>query len=79
MLRCHDYFLIFFGRDRLRSSVGNAGSRNNHEHGRIVSVSELLLTVTPYTAGLANRFHIPVLEKEMRKKPSDETQHKSTT
>jgi hypothetical protein len=34
-------------------SVGSAGSSNNHEHGRIVSVSELLFTVTPYTAGLA--------------------------
>ncbi|HEX6281475.1 MAG TPA: hypothetical protein VFZ67_04550 [Nitrososphaera sp.] len=38
------------------SSSGSAGSSNNHEHGRIVSVSELLLTVTPYTAGLAIGF-----------------------
>ena len=37
-------------------SVGSAGSSDNHEHGRIVSVSELLLTVTPYTAGLAIGF-----------------------
>jgi hypothetical protein len=37
-------------------SVDSAGSSNNHEHGRIVSVSELLFTVTPYTAGLAIGF-----------------------
>jgi hypothetical protein len=37
--------------------IGSAGSSNNHERGgRIVSVSELLLTVTPYTAGLAIGF-----------------------
>ena len=31
---------------------GSAGgsSNNNHDHGRIVSVSELLLSVTPFTA-----------------------------
>lgn len=35
-------------------SIGSAGSSNNHEHGgRIISLSELLLTVTPYTVGLA--------------------------
>jgi len=56
MLRCHHHILIFFGRDRLAHSVGSAGSSNNHEHGRIVSVSELLLTVTPYTSGLAIGF-----------------------
>lgn len=38
------------------SSSGSADSSNNHEHGRIVSVSELLLTVTPYAAGLAIGF-----------------------
>lgn len=37
-------------------SSSSADSSNNHEHGRIVSVSELLLTVTPYTAGLAIGF-----------------------
>jgi hypothetical protein len=38
-------------------NIGSSGSSNNHEHGgRIVSVSELLLTVTPYTAGLAIGF-----------------------
>jgi hypothetical protein len=34
----------------------SAGRSNNHEHGRIVSVSEILLTVTPYTVGLAIGF-----------------------
>jgi hypothetical protein len=34
----------------------SSGSSNNHEHGRIVSVSELLLSVTPFTAGLAIGF-----------------------
>ena len=36
-------------------SIGNGGT-NNHEHRRIVSVSELFLTVTPVTAGLAIGF-----------------------
>ena len=36
-------------------SIGNGGS-NSHEHRRIVSVSELFLTVTPVTAGLAIGF-----------------------
>jgi hypothetical protein len=34
----------------------DSGGSNNHEHRRIVSVSELLLTVTPVTAGLAIGF-----------------------
>jgi hypothetical protein len=34
-------------------SIGGAGSSNNHQHTRVVSVSELLLQVTPFTAGLA--------------------------
>jgi hypothetical protein len=38
-------------------SIGSGGgSSNNHEHRRIVSVSELFLTVTPVTAGLAIGF-----------------------
>jgi hypothetical protein len=37
-------------------SIDSGGSNNNHEHRRIVSVSELLLTVTPVTAGLAIGF-----------------------
>jgi hypothetical protein len=35
-------------------SVGSAaGGVNNHEHGRIISVSELFLSVTPVSGGLA--------------------------
>jgi hypothetical protein len=35
-------------------SVGSAaGGINNHEHGRIISVSELFLSVTPVSGGLA--------------------------
>ena len=39
-------------------SSASAGSTNgnNHEHGRIVSLNELLLQVTPFTAGLAIGF-----------------------
>ncbi|MDQ3848236.1 MAG: hypothetical protein M3261_04680 [Thermoproteota archaeon] len=34
-------------------SIGGAGSSNNHQHTRVVSVNDLLLQVTPFTAGLA--------------------------
>jgi hypothetical protein len=38
-------------------SIGSGGGgSNNHEHRRIVSVSELFLTITPVTAGLAIGF-----------------------
>jgi hypothetical protein len=37
-------------------SSGSGSGSNNHEHRRIVSVSELFLTVTPVTAGLAIGF-----------------------
>jgi hypothetical protein len=37
-------------------SIGSSSGSNNHEHRRIVSVSELFLTVTPVTAGLAIGF-----------------------
>jgi uncharacterized membrane protein (Fun14 family) len=36
-------------------SIGS-GAGSNHEHGRIVSLSELFLTVMPFTAGLAIGF-----------------------
>jgi hypothetical protein len=35
---------------------GGSSNSNNHEHGRIISVSELFLTVTAVTAGLAIGF-----------------------
>ena len=38
------------------SSAGSSGSSFNHDHGRIVSVSELLPSVTLYTAGLVIGF-----------------------
>jgi hypothetical protein len=47
-------------------STGSVGSSNNHEHGRIVSVSELLLTVTPYTAGLAIGFTFLFWKREWK-------------
>jgi hypothetical protein len=38
-------------------SIGSdGGGSNNHEDRRIVSVSELFLTITPVTAGLAIGF-----------------------
>jgi hypothetical protein len=51
-------FSSFFVETVYAHSSGSAGgsSSNNHEHGRIVSVSELLLSVTPFTAGLAIGF-----------------------
>jgi hypothetical protein len=36
-------------------SIGS-GASSNHEHGRIVSLNELFLTVLPFTAGLAIGF-----------------------
>jgi hypothetical protein len=35
---------------------GGSSNSNNHEHGRIISVSELFLTVTAVTAGSAIGF-----------------------
>jgi hypothetical protein len=48
-------------------NTGSAGSINinNHQHGRIVSVSELLLQVTPFTAGLAMGFSLLFWKKEI--------------
>jgi uncharacterized membrane protein (Fun14 family) len=36
--------------------AGGGSTNNNHEHGRIVPVSDLLLQVTPFTAALAIGF-----------------------
>jgi hypothetical protein len=53
MLRAIITFSSFLVETVYAHSSGSAGiSSNNHDHGRIVSVSELLLSVTPYTAGL---------------------------
>jgi hypothetical protein len=50
-------FSSFFVETVYAHSSGSAGgSSNNHDHGRIVSVSELLLSVTPFTTGLAIGF-----------------------
>ena len=45
------------------SSSGS--STNNHEHGIVISVSELLLQFTPFTAGLVIGFLFLFWEKEM--------------
>jgi hypothetical protein len=41
------------------------GSSNNHGHGRIVSVSELLLQVTPFAGGLATGFTFLFWKREI--------------
>jgi hypothetical protein len=38
---------------------------NNHDHRRVVSVSELLLQVTPFTAGLAIGFALLFWKNEI--------------
>jgi hypothetical protein len=57
------------------SSAGS--SSNNHEHGRIVSVSELMLQVTPFTAGLVIGFMFLFWKNEMvnklRRNPNPRT------
>ena len=50
-------FHLFWSRRFTLIVFGTAGSsNNNHEHGRIISISELFLTVTPLTVGLAMGF-----------------------
>jgi hypothetical protein len=48
--------IITFSSFLVETVYAHSSGSNNHEHGRIVSVSELLLTVTPVTAGLAIGF-----------------------
>ena len=43
----------------------HSGSSNNHEHRRIVSVSELLLQVTPFAGGLATGFTFLFWKREI--------------
>jgi hypothetical protein len=51
-------------------SAGSVGSTdsNNHDHRRVVSVSELLLQVTPFTAGLAFGFTLLFWKNEIMEK-----------
>jgi hypothetical protein len=46
----------------------HSGSSNNHGHGRIVSVSELLLQVTPFAGGLATGFTFLFWKREIMDK-----------
>lgn len=48
-------------------SSASSGSINviNHEHARIVSVNELLLQITPFTAGLVIGFAFLFWKKEI--------------
>ena len=43
----------------------SSSSTNNHEHGIVISVSELLLQFTPFTAGLVIGFLFLFWKKEM--------------
>ena len=47
------------------SSSTDSANGNNHDHGRIVSVSELLLQVTPFAGGLATGFTFLFWKREI--------------
>ena len=49
--------------------MGGSSNSNNHEHGRIISVSELFLTVTAVTAGLAIGFTFLFWKRERETNP----------
>ena len=50
------------------SSTTDSANGNNHDHGRIVSVSELLLQVTPFAGGLATGFTFLFWKREIMDK-----------
>ena len=63
------YFaIITFSSFQVEAVYAHSGSSNNHEHGRIVSVSELLLQVTPFAGGLATGFTFLFWKREIMDK-----------
>jgi hypothetical protein len=50
------------------SSSTDSANGNSHDHGRIVSVSELLLQVTPFAGGLATGFAFLFWKREIMDK-----------
>jgi hypothetical protein len=67
---CYSAIITFssFLLETVYAHSSSAGSSNTHEHGRIVSVSELMLQVTPFTAGLVIGFMFLFWKKEMTNK-----------
>ncbi len=48
-----------------KTGTTDSVNSNNHEHGRVVSVSELLLQVTPFAGGLATGFTFLFWKREI--------------
>ena len=61
-------FSSFLGEAVYAHSGSSSSSSNTHEHGRIVSVSELLLQVTPFAGGLATGFTFLFWKREIMDK-----------
>jgi hypothetical protein len=64
-------FSSFLGEAVYAHSGGGStgsGNSNNHEHGRVVSISELLLQVTPFAGGLATGFTFLFWKREIMDK-----------